>query len=178
MPFPSRLPPAVVLILGTLPSFPAHATQPPFEDQEPLGAAEMAEMRGGMVINGITMDFAIVIRSTVEGAVSQGLQTVLTVNGQGGLASAVTTPIGTGLTTNDGGGMTLTLPAGTTIVHEVLDGHMQSLIANTSSGVTLNQSTEINVDLPGFTAQTQIWYSGSRAAQAGMEAALRGLGSR
>jgi|GEM_PF-2802768 hypothetical protein len=182
---PPTLTRAAALAAALALSAPAVASFAPadlFDDQARLSQDELGTARGGMMVNGIAMDFAIVIRSTVENAVSQGLQTVLTINDAGGLGSAVTTAIGadagTALSTSPDGGMTMTLPAGTTIVHEVLSNQVQSLIANTSNGVSLNHSTQVNVDLPGFTAQSQSWYSSSRALQASMEAALSGLGQR
>lgn len=182
---PSILPKAAVLAASLVLAYPVCASvmiAEPFEDAAPLSLDEMEAARGGMMINGIAMDFAIVIRSTVDGALSQGLQTVLTVNDQGGLGSALTTAIGAGsdtpLTTNPDGGMTMNLPTGTKIVHEVLAGQVQALIANTNNGVNLNQSTQVNVDLPGFTTQSQSWYSSSLSLHASTQAALSGLGGR
>lgn len=162
---------------------PAQAAQDdPFAGLEPLGHAELGDSRGGMMINGIPINFAVMIRTTVEGAVAQGLETMLTVNDQGGLASAVTTAIGTAtgatVTTNASGGMTLSLPTGTRIIHEVLADQITTLIANTKNDVALNQRTEVNVDLPGFHALSQSWYGNNRAAQMGMDAAMSGLGRR
>lgn len=155
----------------------------PFAGLAPLDHADLADHRGGMMINGIPMDFAVVVRTTVEGAVAQGLQTLLAVNDRGGLASATTTAIGdTGggatLTPTANGGMTMSLPSGTTILHQVQADQVQALIANTKSDVSLNHRTEINVDLPGFAALTQTWYGSNRAAQMGIDAALSGLGRR
>lgn len=154
----------------------------PFAGLAPLDHAELADHRGGMMINGIPMDFAVVVRTTVEGAVARGLQTMLTVNDQGALASATTTPIGdtsgASLTNMAGGGMTLSLPTGTRIIHDVESGHIQSLIANTKSDVTLSHRTDVNVDLPGFYQLSQTWYGNSRAAQMGIDAAFNGLGRR
>jgi hypothetical protein len=156
------------------------AASDPFAGLAPLDHAELAEHRGGMMINGIPMDFAVVVRTTVEGAVAQGLQTLLRVNDQGGLASATTTPIGdTGgasVKPTANGGMVLSLPTGTSILHQVQAEQVQTLIANTKSNVNLNHRTEINVDLPGFNALTQTWYGNSRAAQMGIDAAIGGIG--
>ncbi|MBC7906407.1 MAG: hypothetical protein H7Y60_06620 [Rhodospirillaceae bacterium] len=162
---------------------PAQAAQDdPFAALEPLGHAELGESRGGMMINGIPINFAIMIRTTVEGAVAQGLQTMLTVNDQGGLASSVTTAIGaatgTTVTTNADGGMTMSLPTGTRIIHQVLADQITALIANTKNDVSLNQRTEVNVDLPGFHSLTQTWYGNNRAVHMGMDAAMSGLGRR
>ena len=158
------------------------AAPAPFAGLAPMEPTELAGHRGGMMINGIPMDFAVVIRTTVEGAVAQGLQTLLAVNDKGGLASATTTPIGdTGAATvspTAGGGLNLNLAGGTTILHDIQAGQVQALIANTRSDVSLNHKTEINVDLPGFAALSQTWYGTSRAAQMGIDAAFTGLGHR
>ncbi|MBC7952149.1 MAG: hypothetical protein H7Z12_10095 [Rhodospirillaceae bacterium] len=162
---------------------PAQAAQDdPFAALEPLGHAELGDARGGMMINGIPINFAVMIRTTVEGAVAQGLETMLTVNDQGGLASSVTTAIGTAtgatVTPNANGGMILSLPTGTKIIHEVLANQITTLIANTKNDVSLNQRTEVNVDLPGFHSLSQTWYGNNRAAQMGVAAAMSGLGNR
>jgi hypothetical protein len=127
------------------------------------------------------MDFAVTIRTTVQGAVAQGLQTVLAVNDRGGLAGATTTPIGNTsggtLTPTTNGGLSLALPS-TTIIHDIGAGQIRTLLANRQSDVSLNQRTEVNVDLPGFNALTQTWYGTNRAAQMGIDAAFSGLGHR
>lgn len=159
----------------------ALAAPDPFAGLAPLDHAELADHRGGMMINGIPMDFAVIVRTTVEGAVAQGLQTLLTVNDRGGLASATTSAIGdTGAATatpTANGGMKLNLGT-TTILHDVQQGQVQALIANSKSDVSLNHRTEVNVDLPGFAALSQTWYGTSRAAQMGIDAAFSGLGRR
>lgn len=157
------------------------AATDPFAGLAPLEHAELADHRGGMMINGIPMDFAVTIRTTVQGAVAQGLQTVLAVNDRGGLASATTTPIGDTsggtLTPTTNGGLSLALPS-TTIIHDIGAGQIRTLLANRQSDVSLNQRTEVNVDLPGFNALTQTWYGTNRAAQMGIDAAFSGLGHR
>lgn len=156
------------------------AAADPFAGLAPLDHAELADRRGGMMINGIPMDFAVVVRTTVEGAVSQGLQTLLTVNDRGGLASATTTAIGDSngatLTPTANGGMALSMPSGTTILHQVQADQIQALIANTKSDVSLNHRTEVNIDLHGFNTLTQTWYGTNRAAQMGIDAAFGSIG--
>lgn len=176
---------AAVLAAALAVCLPAHAAplqDDPFAGIEPLDLAELGESRGGMMINGIPINFAVVISTTVEGAVSQGLQTLLTVNDQGGLGSAVTTAIGTEsgttVTANTDGSITMNLPTGTTIIHQVLADQITAMIANTTSNVELKQQTQVNVDLPGFQALTQTWYGNNRAAQMGVDAAMSGLGHR
>lgn len=153
----------------------------PFAGFEALDRAQLGGARGGMMIGGIPVDFAVVIRTTVEGAVAQGLQTVLAVNDQGGVGSATTTPIGDpgGATVAGGGsgGVTMTLQGGsTTIVHQVIQGQVQTLIANSRSDVTLNHHTELNVDLPGFSQMSDSYRAHNVAGLLGRDAALNGLG--
>ncbi|MCR6632475.1 MAG: hypothetical protein NVV74_21875 [Magnetospirillum sp.] len=172
---------ALTLAAGLFALPAAAAALDPFAGLEPMDAAELGSHRGGMMVNGIPMDFAVVIRTTVEGAVAQGLQTLLTVNDRGGLGSAITTPIGdtsnATVTTTPSGGVNLNLPT-TTIMHEVIAGQIQTLIANSKSNVSLNHTTEVNIGLPGFDAVSRTWYGNSRAAQMGIDAAFTGLGHR
>lgn len=162
---------------------PALAAMPesdPFASLAAVDSATLGQSRGGMMIGGIPVDFAVVIRTTVEGAVAQGLQTVLAVNDQGGVASATTTPVGDGGTaavaSNGSGGVTMSLPGGTTILHQVIHDQVQTLIANTRSDVTLNHHTEVNVDMPGFTQMTQTYQAHNLAGLMGRDASLSGLG--
>lgn len=153
----------------------------PFAQFDALDRAELGGARGGMMIGGIPVDFAVVIRTTVEGAVAQGLQTTLAVNDQGGVASATTTPIGDSsggatVASNGSGGVTMSLAGGTTILHQVIQDQVQTLIANTRSDVTLNHHTEVNVDMPGFTQMSQSYQAHSLAGLLGRDAALNGLG--
>lgn len=167
---------------------PAHAANAPddltdpFIGIEPLDHAALGESRGGMMIGGLAIDFSVVLRTTVDGAITQGLQTLLTVNDKGGLGSSVTTPIGAlngaTMTPNGNGGLTLVLPSGTQFIHQVLADQFTSMIANNKDGVALNQTIDVNVDLPGFHAATQSWYGNNRAAQMGVDAAVNGLGHR
>lgn len=176
---PSLLVAAATLALAA-PAGAAMLDSDPFTGIAAMSPAELGSHRGGMMINGIPMDFAVVVKTTVDGALSQGLQTVLAVTPQGGLASATTTPIGTTtgatLAPTADGGMSFSLPSGTTILHQVEQGQIQTLIANSRSDVSLNNRTEVNVDLPGFHALTQTWYGSSRAAQMGIDAARMGVG--
>ena len=72
--------------------------------------------------------------------------------------------------------MSLNLPSGTNIVHDVGVNQVQTLIANTRNNVNLNHRTDVNIDMPGFTAMTQTWYGNNRAAQLGIDAARGSLG--
>lgn len=154
---------------------PAQAAFPlddPFAGLPSLAPAELAGARGGMMINGIPVNFAVVIRTTVEGAVAQGLQTILTVDDNGGLASASTTPIGTDQPVAQSGGGQVTVAGGTTILHQVIDDQVQSLISNTLNGAQVTHHTEVNVELPGFSAVAQSWQASALAARLGRDSAL------
>lgn len=148
----------------------------PFAPLPMVEAAELGDARGGMMINGIPVNFSIVIRSTVEGARAQGLQTTLTVNDQGGLGGAETVPFGGGTAQATNGGMSMTLPGGTTIIHQVVDDQLRTLLTNTGDNRVLSQVTDINVDMPGFINMTQTWTAHAQAGGLGRDAVLRSLG--
>jgi hypothetical protein len=162
----------------------AHAAMAPdpLEGWEPIDRAELGEARGGMMINGIPINFALVMRSMVEGATTpHGLETIFTINDVGGIGSATTTAIGDDtatLTRTANGGFSLALPSGPTITHEALAGHITAMMHNSADGLTLTQQIDLNVELPGFTAAQQSWTALSRASRASLDAALSGLKNR
>ncbi len=155
-----------LLLLMTPPAW-ADSSPDPFLDLVTMDQGELAEHRAGMIVGGIPMDFAIVVRTTAEQAVAQGLenaglQTVLTINHHGGIGSVVTTPLGN-------------LGDGTSFLHDVSGGQIATVIANTVSGVSINQNTEINAAFPGLQGRVQAWQGTARAGMLGGEAAQRGL---
>ncbi len=162
---------------------PAHAAMAadPLDGWEPIDIAELGEARGGMMINGIPINFALVMRSMVEGATPHGLETIFTINDAGGIGSATTTAIGgdtATLTKTANGGFSLALPSGPTITHEALAGHITAMMNNTVDGVKMTQQVDLNIELPGFTAAQQSWASMSRASRASLDAAMSGLKNR
>ncbi|CAA7623920.1 hypothetical protein [Magnetospirillum sp. UT-4] len=168
-------------LFAALPASAAIASDP-FSGLDALGGDELGRARGGMMINGIPVNFAVVIRTTIEGAMAQGmpagLQTTLSVDDYGALAGATTIPIGTAAVPADpkAGAVAMTLPSGTSILHQVVDGQIQALIANMDDGVSLYHRTEVNVELPGFSQISQTWQVSSAAARMGRDAAQLGLG--
>jgi hypothetical protein len=180
--------PLVALAAGlALPLAPAQADTPsqqPFAAYDPLPENELGDLRGGMMIGGIAVDFAVVVRTTVAGATGPlGIQTTLAVNDAGGLAGAITTALGDAaangatLSGTGGGGLAMVLKGGgTTLMQQVINDQMQSLIANRSNNMAISHSTDLNVTMPGFQGLTQTWFSHAHAAHLGFDSATAGLG--
>lgn len=177
-----RLPAAAAL--AVLVPGPVHAViaeADPFGALPTLDAGELGTARGGMMINGIPVNFTVVIRSTVGDSFAQGLQTTLTVDDRGGLARAETVPVGAsgegaGTVGTTSGGMTMTLPGGGTIIHQIIHDQLRTQLANTADNTVLSQITEVNVEMPGFTQMSQTWRAHSHAGRLGRDAAMNGLG--
>lgn len=165
-----------------LPLSPAWAAMPaddPFAGLETIGRSELGELRGGMMVGGIEVNFAVVIRTTVTDASGPlGLQTTLTVGDAGQLAQAITTAVGAGGTLTPGAnGVGVTMQGdGTSITHKVIQDQIQSLIANSASGRTITQTTDVNVTAPGFNAISQNHVTQSHVARIGYDSAMVGLG--
>lgn len=177
-----RLPAATALAAAAavlVPGPSRAAISDPFAALPALDAGELGTARGGMMINGIPVNFSVVIRSTVGDSFAQGLQTTLSVDDRGGLARAETVPIGgagAGAIGTTSGGMTMTLPGGGAIIHQIIHGQLRTQLANTSDHTVLSQITEINVEMPGFTQMSQTWRAHSHAGRMGRDAAMNGLG--
>lgn len=167
---------AVALPLG--PALARIADADPFAGLDPVGRSEMGELRGGMMVGGIQVDFAVVVRTTVQGAGGpMGLQTTLTLNDAGGLASAITTAVGGAVLQQAANGLAMVLQgSGTSISHQVLGDSLATAIANRAGGVTISQSTDLNVTMPGFLATSRSYFAHSYVAKSGVDAAIVGLG--
>jgi len=172
---------ATLALWAALAATPTHAAiveSDPLEGLEPIALAELGEARGGMVINGIPINFALKMRTMVEDATPFGLETVFTITDQGGLGTGATTMIGgangTTMTPTERG-FSLALPSGTTIVHEAMNGQIRTYLGNVLDGVTLNQHVDLDVELPGMNAATQSWASTTLASRASLDAMLSGL---
>jgi hypothetical protein len=173
---------ALLLAAATLTASPGWAAvhgDDPFVGLESLGHSELGELRGGMTVGGIEVNFAVVIRTTVTGASGPlGLQTTLTVGDAGQLAQAITTAVGVGGTLIPGAnGVGVTMQGnGTSITHQVMQDQIQSLIANTASGRTVTQTTDVNVTAPNFNTMSQNHVAQSHVARIGYDSAMVGLG--
>lgn len=155
----------------------SHANDP-FAGLDSIGHADLGHLRGGMLVNGIPVNFAVTIRTTVEGALAaSGLQTMLTIDDMGGLAGMTTSALGADLATFTGDGVMMTLSGGdTAILHRVIDGQIQALIANTLDAVTISHQTELNVTMPGFEQMARTYSSHSHVSSLGRESVMAGLG--
>ncbi|HSV30099.1 MAG TPA: hypothetical protein VLL76_11090 [Candidatus Omnitrophota bacterium] len=173
---------AAVIAATALPDHAYAMTPPgdPFADFETVGRAELGDLRGGMMINGIPVDFAVVIRTTVEGALAaNGLQTTVAVNDQGGIGAISTAAIGADGAVAGGGpsGVTMTLNGGgTSILHQVIDGQVQAMIANTVDRATISHQTQVNVTMPGFNEMTRTYFAHSHANALSRDSVMVGLG--
>lgn len=170
---------AALMAAAALPAAAALAPDDPFTGLETVGRAELGDMRGGMMINGIPVDFAVVIRTTVEGALAaNGLETTLTVNDAGGLAGATTQAIGSEATMTGGGlGVTMTLAGGgTSILHQVRNGQIQALVSNSADAMTISHQTQVNVTMPNINQLSQTYFAHAHASQLNRDSVFVGLG--
>lgn len=172
---------AAALLAAALPD-PARAgpvMDDPFAGLNALDRGELGGLRGGMLINGIPVDFAIVIRTTVEGALAAaGLQTTIAINDQGGIGDVSTSAIGTeGALSDAPAGIAMSLSGDNThILHRVIDGQVQAMVANRADAATINHQTQINVTMPGFQQMAQTHFAHSHTAGLNRDALMVGLG--
>lgn len=170
--------------LGTVLAGPAFATvapDDPFAGLTPVGRSDLGDMRGGMMVGGISADFAVVVATTAQGATGApaGLQTTLAINDAGGIAGSRTTTTGSAPVMADAQGLMLSLAGGATgVIQQVLNNQVQTLITNAANGISISHSTTIDVTLPGFQAATRTYGSQLRAAHMGWDSAVAGLGRR
>lgn len=158
----------------------AMADYDPFAAMEPLGRSALGELRGGMMIGGIPVDFAVVIRTTVEGAMApMALQTVLKVDDAGGIGSTTTSATGggTAMTGAETDGFSMSYGNGaTSILHQVIKDQVQAMITNAQDNVSISHATSVDVTMPGFTQLSQNHASQAQVSRLGYEAAVVGLG--
>jgi hypothetical protein len=170
---------AATTALSPSPARAAMIADDPFAGLHAIESAELGDLRGGMLVGGIEVNFAVVIRTTVSGAGGPlGLETTLTVGNAGQLAQAITTAVGAGGVVapgTNGVGMTLQ-GGGTSITHKVVQDQIQSLIANSASNRTVTQTTDVNVTVPDFNVMSQTRFSHTHAARVGYDSAMVGLG--
>lgn len=131
----------------------------------PIADSELDDMRGGwMVADGIQFGFGAVLQTTVNGQLA--LQTQVTWTEAG---PQVTQQLGSGVVKGtDGAGaitgldqqgftpdqIALLNDGATALIQKVTGGTVQNIVLNTASGQTIEQSTQLQLTLPGF-AQTQ-----------------------
>jgi hypothetical protein len=154
-----------------------------FDGTDVLLQSELRVLRGGMMIGGIPIDFAVIVSTTVTpvgGGTPTGLQTTLAVNNSGQLASAVTTPIGDGSGTvqqTAGNGLAMAIKGNeTAIMQRVINGQIESLVQNRASDRIINHHTDYNVTIPGMLGLAQTWTSRLTAARVNIDAGMMGLG--
>jgi len=174
----TRLAAGAALLVAATPAFALQAGDP-FADIAPIGRDFLRDMRGGMMIGGIPIDFAVVVSTTVQGATlpMSGLQTTLAINDAGGIGAAHTTPIGAASTAVAAtGGFGLALPVGqTSIIQQVVRDQIQTLIANTAAGVAITHATTFDVTLPSFLNASRGFAANAMIARMGIDAAVAGV---
>ncbi|HIJ64077.1 MAG TPA: hypothetical protein HPQ04_15400 [Rhodospirillaceae bacterium] len=142
----------------------AIAAEDPFAGFPAVGAGELADQRGGMMIGGIAIDFAVVVRTAISDAANRHLALETTL-----LPSAGPVPAPAAQTT------VAALGEATRVVQQVSPSQVQTLISNAADGVSVAQSTTINATLPTLRQVGQQFASHWRAAGLGADAALAGL---
>lgn len=125
----------------------------------PLSTAELASVRGGFTVEGITFGFGADVRTYVDGKLA--LQTNLTWTDKGSVttqtAGGVGMPIGkagdtaglnlTGL--KAASGVVLTDASGATaIAQRITAGEIQNLVVNTASNRDIRQDIQLNLTIP------------------------------
>lgn len=163
-----RTVPAVLAGLAVLVGTPrAIAAEDPFAGFAAVGAGELADQRGGMMIGGIAIDFAVVVRTAISDAAHRqlALETTLLPTA----SAPVPAPMPAAQTT------VAALGVATRVVQQVSADQLQTLISNAANGVSVSQSTTIDATLPTLRHAGQQFTSHWRAAGLGADAALAGL---
>ncbi len=155
----------------------ARVAEDPFGGMRPMDHADLGTLRGGMMIGGIPVDFAITVTTTVQGATQTpvGLQTTLAINNVGGIGSATTTTLGLPQAMA-GNGISLALGGSTNLIQQVTRNQIQTLISNAANNMSVSHSTDITVTLPKFLSANQLYTSRMGVANLGFQAAMAGLG--
>jgi len=155
----------------------------PFNGQIPVSYGELRDLRGGMTIGGLSVDFAVVVSTTAQAAGQSpiGLQTTLAINNAGGLGAVSTAPIGAAAqvaaAATAGGGVSVTLANNATqIIQQVTHDQVLTLIGNAANGMTITQHTDMNVTLPGFLTLNRQYNVQTQVANQVMSSAMFGLG--
>lgn len=123
---------------------------------EPVGAAELADVRGGFIsAGGFTFSFAATLTTLVDGKLA--LQSTMQLDGggvqttasQGDIPGSV--PLEATPEFNDVGGHGLVLPGiagSTSIIQAVSADAIRNIVVNTAHDRTISQTTEITITLP------------------------------
>jgi hypothetical protein len=116
---------------------------------------ELAAQRGGyLVADNVVFDFGAVVTTYENGALS--LQTQVNWTSQGPQVTQLAGPGVTPLGAAEMGGLTglgaFQTPGGATIVQNVSDGRILSVLLNSASNLDLRQDTAVTITLPGFAA--------------------------
>lgn len=127
--------------------------------------AEMGDLRGGFNINGIEIQFGVLITTILNGDIV--LQTHFTIDDTGALIQQMSADLGVdfaeltdeqraqfGVAGLDGAnGIVLEGESGVTaLIHNVSDRALQNIVVNTASDMDITQEFSVTLTLPGFEA--------------------------
>ena len=141
-----------------------------------LSDEELADLRGGFVLGGLQMDFAVTVETMVRNATeASGLATFLKIADDGGIAQSQTTAIGQGTelpTIIENATLFSTMGQETKILHRVMGNQIESLTQNRASDLSISQSTNIDVTMPGFLRMMDDWRGNSLIDRLSADSAL------
>lgn len=136
-----------VLALSAMMASPARADA--FADLEVASAADLADMRGGFTVNGVSFSLGADIRTLVDGALA--LSTNVTWSGAG---STVTAQAGDGFRlgadSNAAAVRASDQTGGIQVAHMTAPGDVMNLLVNTESGRFFQQQADFTITLHGF----------------------------
>jgi hypothetical protein len=161
--------PAQADMAGQPDSFAPESFAPDSFSREParLSDAELRNLRGGMIINGVDFDFGATVRVFVDGPLVA--ETALTLNPDGSIARNTTihdtgsTALFTDSSQLNGSnihfanvpnadGFVISGPNGLSLaLNSLKAGEIMSLLANDATGRNIRQTVEVNVTINNFT---------------------------
>ncbi|MDA8231919.1 MAG: hypothetical protein M0006_11340 [Magnetospirillum sp.] len=154
------------------------ANDSPFPGAPPLQQSALQGLRGGMMVGGIPVEFAVVLNTTIQGADQPPatLATTLAINNSGGIGNVSTATSGGTLTQLPNGALNFMTGAGTGVLQQVLANQINTLIHNSANGAMVAHSTSLNITLPGFLRANQNFNAMVAASRMGLAGSLAGLG--
>jgi hypothetical protein len=157
---------AAVALAAALVVAPAHADEAAWGDEIAVMAdAEMDDLRGGFNVNGIEIQFGVLITTLLEGV--PVLQTRYTIDASGALIEQTMSDLGYSFENltqeqraqlglegvNGAHGLVLEDDTGiTALIHNVSADALQNIVVNTASDRDINQEFAVTLVLPGFEA--------------------------
>lgn len=167
----------------------AAAAVDPLAGYAPLDAGTLGQMRAGLWVGNLKLDFAVRLETVLRQAEELiALRTVLRLNEHAdGFQSARTEVASSGPsgassaevaaeTSGTPKAVELTLgPDITRMVHSITKNGAEAIVANTADGVTISHDVNLDITLPQFNVVTQNFLTRSRIARIARDAGLGGL---